>query len=533
MNSNSPYGVRANGEAHGDVFTHPDVVSYMLDLVGYVPTRDLSEVTILEPSCGEGEFAVEILRRLMLSANNFSFDVNEAAHRNIFAYELDNKKIGSALLRIQRDYPQIDTPQTLIRQGDFLKATTPQVDIVVGNPPYVRYEQLSDDMIDFCKRTFPTFHYRADLYIPFYEKTLRTLNPGGKHCFICSNRWLKNEYGRKLRRMVAEMFKLEKIIDLEKAHPFQEDVLAYTDIVLISNNTALGTFEYCEVEEIELLQQGADTKQLAVPNGDDWSDVFNRYAQSDSLYNLEELGLKIGIGVATGADAIFISPMLKDEVEEDLLIPVIGGRDLRGNEFKWQGQYLLNPYTKNGALIRLDNYTRAKAYLSKHEAKLRGRHTAQKHPNSWYRTIDRINPELQYQPKILLPDMSANTYIFVDSGHYYPAHNLYYITGTDERHLKLLAAILMSDFILQQLSGVTNSMNGGFVRWQSQHLHKLRVPDVFSIPMQQASSLIETYNHHDLTRINQIVDEIVHSYSMPPIGKKKKRKESQQLALAF
>ena len=35
MNSNDIYGVRANGNAHGDVFTSPEIVRYMLDIVAY------------------------------------------------------------------------------------------------------------------------------------------------------------------------------------------------------------------------------------------------------------------------------------------------------------------------------------------------------------------------------------------------------------------------------------------------------------------------------------------------------------------
>ena len=58
MSSSNIYGVRSSGNGHGDVPTSPEVVKYMLDLVGYVSSRNLSDVYILEPSCGEGEFVV-------------------------------------------------------------------------------------------------------------------------------------------------------------------------------------------------------------------------------------------------------------------------------------------------------------------------------------------------------------------------------------------------------------------------------------------------------------------------------------------
>ena len=98
MNSNKYlYGERSNGGQHGDVFTAPVVVGYMLDKVGYTTDRDLSHTRILEPSCGEGEFVVEIANRLIQSALKYGFDANEAFCRNIRAIDIDAEKMGDNL----------------------------------------------------------------------------------------------------------------------------------------------------------------------------------------------------------------------------------------------------------------------------------------------------------------------------------------------------------------------------------------------------------------------------------------------------
>ena len=68
MNLNRMYGNRSNGKKHGDVFTSPDIVKYMLDMSEYTSDRDLSSITVIEPSCGEGEFVLEIISRLSQSA---------------------------------------------------------------------------------------------------------------------------------------------------------------------------------------------------------------------------------------------------------------------------------------------------------------------------------------------------------------------------------------------------------------------------------------------------------------------------------
>ncbi len=530
MNSNNNrYGLRRSGGRHGDVFTSPKVVSYMLDLVGYTADKDLSDTSILEPSCGEGEFVIEIIRRLKESSCRFGFDFEEAFLCNVFAYDIDEAKIASCLGRIV-DFGLSCPLDGNIRQADFLTANIRSFDIVVGNPPYIRYEQIPSDLLSGYKRQFHTFHYRADLYILFFEKSLKLLNQGGHHCFICSDRWLKNEYGKKLRGWIAQSFRLESIISLEKASDaFQEEVLAYPAITLISNANPDAKFTFSELTSIT--QLGKDTgRLLPAPVSADWSSVFNRVQDDDTLVTIEEMGFMVGIGVATGADSIFIAKELPSKVEEELLIPALNARDMSGNRLRWSGKYLLNPYKPNGELIDLKEYPRAAEYLILHREILQNRHVAKKNPEKWYRTIDRIVPTLKDSPKVLLPDISGNRLIFVDDGHFYPQHNLYYIKGGTLRELQLISAMLMSDYVKGQLLSITNCMNGGYPRWQSQYLRKLVMPDVNAIEESLAERLLGAYRAFDLTGINDTMADIV---STPRSKSRKWQPQAVQSAFDF
>lgn len=527
--SNSRYGFRRSGCQHGDVFTSPEVVSYMLDIVGYTADKDLIGTSILEPSCGEGEFIIEIVRRLRESARNYHFVFEDAFLRNVFAYDIDEAKIASCrdrLAEIGCSFPL----ESNIRKADFLTENIRSFDVVVGNPPYIRYEQIPAELLASYKQLFHTFHYRADLYILFFEKTLKHLNPGGRHCFICSNRWLKNEYGKKLRAWIAQSFRLESIISLEKASDaFQEDVLAYPAITLISNATPDATFTFSELNTISELGKSAG-RMLPAPTSADWSSVFNRVQNDDTLMTIEEMGFMVGIGVATGADSIFIARDLPAKVENELLLPALNARDLSGNRLHWSGQYLLNPYKPNGELINLEDYPQAAAYLISHREALQKRHVAKKNPGKWYKTIDRIVPSLKDSPKVLLPDISGNQLIFVDDGRFYPQHNLYYITGGSLRQLQLLSAMLMSDYVKSQLLSITNCMNGGYPRWQSQYLRKLVMPDVNAIEESLAERLLGAYQAFDLPRLNDTMAAIV---SAPRTRNHRQRPQAQQLAFEF
>lgn len=526
------YGTRSNGGQHGDVFTKPCVVSYMLDLVGYTSDRDLSCVSITEPSCGEGEFIIEIIHRLAASSAKYGFDLNEAFHKSVSASDIDGRKVLVCIERIKTEFPEITNPGLRIFVEDYLLMNHKPVDIVIGNPPYIRYEQIPEDKLHIYKQRFSTFYYRADMYVLFFEKSLRQLNPGGKHCFICANRWMKNTYGKMLRKMVAHNYSLECIINMEGADAFDEEVLAYPAITLIEAHRSNDTTLYAETSNVDALPS-LSMESLEAPAGDDWHSMFNSDASQSMLPLIEEQGFKIGIGVATGADSIFVSKDLKGMVEDDVLLPAINGRDLQGDKLQWGGRYLLNPYDANGRLIRLDDYPKAKAYIEHHRERLTGRHKAQKNPVNWYGTIDKISVSLTEQPKILLPDISGNTFVFVDDGKYYPQHNIYYITGGSHQELQLLAALLMSDFMRNQLNKMTNKMNGGYARWQSQYLRRLRVPTISNIPEELVNNILVCYKNRNIEGINYCTYEILTHEKETTSKVNARPKKNVQLELAF
>ncbi|MDA1349725.1 MAG: hypothetical protein O3A47_12815 [Chloroflexi bacterium] len=69
------YGDRSSGETHGVVLTKPHVVSLILDLAGYTVDRDLTRISLLEPSCGEGAFLVPAVERLLAVATRLGVNL--------------------------------------------------------------------------------------------------------------------------------------------------------------------------------------------------------------------------------------------------------------------------------------------------------------------------------------------------------------------------------------------------------------------------------------------------------------------------
>lgn len=500
------YGLRRCGISHGDVFTSQWVINFMLDLIGFTPDKNLSLYRLLEPSFGQGDFLIEIQNRIIQSAKRFNFDATAVMSNNIYGCEIDDSKYDKCIEGLRSTMPNF-VPLKL-KNEDFLTSSwDTKFDFIIGNPPYIRYENIPKERLNSYKVKFYTFHYRCDLYVLFYEHCLKNLSKNGRHCFICSNRWLKNEYGRKLRALISSYYKLEYIIDVEKLDVFKESVLAYPSITLISNAEIDKNVKIVSVRNLNELKLPLSTTQKEIRNSDNWDNLFVS-EDIDDLTTIEDQGFKVGIGVATGADKIFISTELENIVEHELLLPIINAKDLTGNEFRSKGLSVLNPYDSNGNIIDLSKYPKAKKYLESFKQILESRHIVKK-GRVWYSLIDKIKPQLIQQPKILLPDISGNNIIFIDYGFYYPAHNIYYITGNSISQLEQLAAILMSKFVKNQIEGISNRMNGGFARWQSQSIKRIRIPRIDTIPTKLSFKLIHAYHNRYIEEIDSIVNDII------------------------
>ena len=505
------YGSRSNGNHHGLVLTKPLVVDVMLDRIGYIPSTDLSKKVVIEPAAGDGAFAIAIIDRLFESSKNFDFSFQKALS-NVKLYEIDSKMSELLTNRIQSRLVELSVilPKTMIQTTDFLLAESVPCDIVIGNPPYVRHENIPEKEKSIYRQIFRTFTHRSDLYIAFYEKSLRILNENGILSFICSNRWLKNQYGQNLRELIGLHYALEEIIDIEGTCPFEEDVIAYPAITTIRKSNKKLKGNYYRIHHIDDLNKIdhsiTPSRTLNTRVAKNWfSYISNGNRHEKYLDSIENQGFKIGIGVATGSDKVFIRDDFHHIVENELLLPLLISRDLRDNKLNWSGKFILNPFAENGELIDLEQYPKAKKYFYSQRKTLLKRHVSKKNPKKWYKTIDRITTDLTKQDKIILPDISGNTHLFIDQGNYYPHHNLYYITGRSYDKLVLLAAILMSDFVKSQLCELGNKMNGGYPRWQSQNLKKLRVPIIDAIPGNSAKEIVRAYDARDYSKIDSLI----------------------------
>ncbi len=502
---------RKNGRKHGEVYTKQDVVEYILDDVGFSSDKNLENITLLEPASGSGAFALAIINRLYKSSEKYGFNFTDSLNKNIVFVEKD--KESCALLRNNinnalENLGFLNQNQNCVYNLDFLVENNfSKFDCIVGNPPYIRHENLDSKYKSFLKKNYSTFKYRADLYIPFYEESLDLLRDKGKLSFICSNRWLYNQYGQLLREKIATKFHLIKLINIEKTSPFDEEVIGYPCITTIAKSKGDKTL-YFETNAKKVSLNALSFTKVLSPTCSSWQNLFLDYdINHSSLKPIIDQNFEIGIGVATGADKVFIKKESElNGIERSRVIPVIKSNSLKGENIIWDNSCLLNPYV-NGNLCNLSEYPYLEEYFTENKEILKKRHIAKKNPNNWYKTIDKVKNDLLHKPKLLLPDLAGSKYLFIDNGNFYPHHNVYYITNHNLDRLKILASILMSDFVKDQLSKIGIRMNDGLPRFQSQTLKKLRIPDIDTLDKDVKNILIKAYDNKDLATISNEVDK--------------------------
>lgn len=503
-------------EGVGAVFTRPEIVDLMLDLAGYTPASGrLADTRVLEPSCGDGAFVSRVVSRLAESQREHGGLTgwnDPALDDSLRAADISPASLELARNTIKEQLAAAGCPvhranslaNTWTVHTDFLLHAWPgRYDLVVGNPPYVRIEDLPKRVLERYRAVFSTVGDRADLYIAFLERGLQLLSPSGVLAFITANRFVKNLYGRKLRKLIADRYHVRYYLNLEHTQPFLSEVSAYPAIVVIDQDrgksTQAATLDDIGTETLDAIRRVAANSERGTagvtefpswyPDGGAWLTTSHDEQRSldrlnDTLPLLESSapGTKVSIGVATGADRVFILADRSEEIEDDRQIPLLMASNISNQAITWSGRYLINPFAQSGEAVDLARYPGLAAYLNRHADQLKRRHVARQRPHAWYRTIDRIWPELRARSKLVIPDIqsASSTIIGLDEGRFYPHHNVYWITS-DSWDLRALKALLRSTIAVRQVSAYSVQMRGGSLRWQAQTLRKLRVPPLKGI----------------------------------------------------
>ncbi len=379
----------------------------------------------------------------------------------------------------QREFPQV------FAQGGF--------DAVIGNPPYVRQESLGLDK-QYYQSSYEVFTGTADLYSYFIEKGIKLLAPGGQFSYIVANKWLRANYGLKLRQWLKTK-NIEEITDFGDL-PVFTSATTYPLILRVSNNplhhhpwvTSVATLEFPSLEEY--VQAHGDAIDQTRFEDEGWSlaghatqNLLEKLRQNSILLG-EYVHGKIYRGILTGLNKAFVIDqptkdrlIAEDPRSAEVIKPFIVGRNIQRFRITWDGSYLI--FTKRG--IKCSNYPAIIAYLNQFKDELIPKPTNWKGgqwngrkpgPYKWYEIQDTVAYHEEFEkPKITWGNLAQKPKFTMDSESYYVNAPSVIVPVEDYYLLGVLNSSLCYFFIAMTAAG----RQGGFFEYKPLYVSKMPI----------------------------------------------------------
>jgi len=249
--------------------------------------------------------------------------------------------------------------------GDF-KVTTIEpggFDIVLANPPYVKQE-LIKDIKPRLKEVFPeTFCGTADLYTYFYTRAVEILSLGGMLAFISSNKWLRANYGTKLRKYIGENCSINDIIDFGDLPVFE--ATTYPCVLIAkrlngeSRETVLRAITITSEDELQRFEDVFRSSAIEMPqsslSAEGWQiegksvlALLEKIKKAAGSSLEEYADGKIYRGILTGLNEAFVIDeetkkrlIKEDKCSAEMIKPFLRGRDIKRYSIREPRLYLI------------------------------------------------------------------------------------------------------------------------------------------------------------------------------------------------
>lgn len=285
----------------GAYYTPPAIASFIL----HWGINGSTDADILEPSCGDGVFLEQMVRENMLFHHATAVEYEAAEAEKARAIGLHDSEV------INADFHR------------FCLDTEERFNLVVGNPPFIRYQYYDEGQQELAGEIFKKAGLKrsklTNAWVTFVVGCSLLLKETGKMGFVIPSELLQVTYAQQLRKYLATSFNKINIISFENLvfEEIQQEV-----VLLLCERTGSGEhlIEHIEVKDTEALQQ-LDPHRLKLPtkqidfHADKWTYYFLDKEELDFLNKVRIDGMpKIGtyadveVGITTGSNGYFTVP---------------------------------------------------------------------------------------------------------------------------------------------------------------------------------------------------------------------------------
>jgi len=525
---------------NGAFFTPDYIIDFIINEI-----QPKENETNLDPSCGCGAFLVGLTDYYK---RTFNKPIRKVLKENIFGsdilvYNIHRAKLILTIYALQNDEQVIESDFNLFHQ-DSLRATwKSDFDNIVGNPPYVKFQDLTDDNRNYLSKHWTTVEGGTfNLYFAFFELGYKLLKPTGKLGYITPNNYFTSIAGEALRKYFLCQKCVTRIVDFSHRKVF--DAQTYTAITFLNKkqNEAI-TYDRIKegyTPEAFLVNVNGSPNYLKNLNVKKW-----RLLKSDEQQNIrtiEAIGKPIGklfdicVGIATLKDEIFFIDganqkngcYLKTsdngtfEIEKEIVRPVYKISDFRTqDEIDHNTRKIICPYNiKNGIAIPIPEsdfkkkYPKCYAYFLSEKENLLARDKGKVKFEpffAWGRTqgLTRkgkkiLNPTFSQHPRFLLVEE--------EEGYFTNGYGLYFrekennglfedfvdpITKLENIDVvqKILNSIVMDYYVTK----TSVAIEGGYPCYQKNFIEKFTIPEFSEKEIEILRSLND----------NQAIDEFL------------------------
>jgi adenine-specific DNA-methyltransferase len=265
------------------------------------------ELDILEPSCGDGVFLEEIQK------GNYQYN-------SVIAIEFDETEAEKS-----RNICLADAEVLYSDFHDFCINTKKRFDLVIGNPPYIRYQYFDKRQQKFAAEIFNKANLKysklTNAWVSFVVGSSLLLKEQGKIGFVLPAEILQVSYAQTLREFLAHFYNKINIVSFEKLvfPDIQQEVVLF---LCEKNKSQTHLIEHLELRDADELQK-LDVSRLKSPKkkidfkSNKWTFYFLDQKEIDFLEKLQESQkipkfgkyAKVEVGITTGSNPFFTVPL--------------------------------------------------------------------------------------------------------------------------------------------------------------------------------------------------------------------------------
>lgn len=520
---------------NGAFFTPDFIIDFIINEI-----QPKEKETNLDPSCGCGAFLVGLVDYYK---RTFSKPIRKIVKENIFGsdileYNIHRTKLILTIYALQNGEYLIDSDFNLYRQDSLRASWKTRYDNIVGNPPYVKFQDLSVENRNYLAKHWTTVEGGTfNLYFAFFELGYKLLKQTGKLGYITPNNYFTSLSGEALRKYFQHKKCVTRIIDFSHKKVF--DAQTYTAITFLSKqiNEAI-TYDRIKEEqtpEVFVSNANGSPNYLENLNVKKWR--LLKTDEQQNIKTIETIGKPIGklfdicVGIATLKDDIFfidgsnrnngyyIKATDKGifEIEKEIVKPVYKISDFRTQEEAEQNtRKIICPYTiKNGVAIAISESDFKKKFpkcynyfLSEKEnllARDKGKIVFEPF-FAWGRTqgLTRtgkkiLNPTFSRHPRFILVG-EEDAFFTNGYGLYFKEQKNNGIFTelinpiTKIENIDVVQKILNSYVMDYYVSKTSVAIEGGYPCYQKNFIEKFTIPDLTEEEIQTIRSINEPQN---------------------------------------